>query len=238
MTYVPAERLPDWRPLHAATRAWLLANGHPSREYHVRDVDHAYGVSHEAPRVRTYVVKLRYRTETQYVVVAMPAGLRVDMTATRKTMLAESGWMATLGEVTRFAGSGPFCVPPIADVSPLPVVLDSRVAVAPEIFVPSGRPSHVVRIAPAALGGTRGLLLLQVEGRQLRVWPPHAARSEMMSTDRVRRVASGVPSPAMARPDLVARRAATYSPRASAAIAAVTTSCTSSGSCGSRRSSP
>lgn len=162
----------NWRPRYAAVRHWIASLGLTWDEAYVGDVDRGYGHTHLVVRARTFVLKAQYRDVVRHVVLLAPAVSRVELTPTRKGLGAEALWIAKRQDAERLTGTDLTCVTPIVAVCRLPVIIDSRLRAHREIFVPSGRPSHAIRLPTAALALPDGVTVLDTAHSTTDVWHP------------------------------------------------------------------
>ncbi|MDQ2890466.1 MAG: YbaK/EbsC family protein [Gemmatimonadota bacterium] len=136
----------DWRPVAAAVRRWQADQGRGTIELRIGTVDTEFGTVHHAPRASTLVVRASFGLKSNFFVLLKPAVARANLPTMRRTLGADSARVASLAEVHLMTRCRPGCVPPIATLFDLSLLVDSRLADAEAVFVPSGQPGYATLI--------------------------------------------------------------------------------------------
>lgn len=144
----------DWKPVVAEVRRWLEARGCGCIELLVEAVDAEFGTNHFAPRGNTLVINASYPEGTKFFLLLKPATTRADMRSISRTIGAHTARIASIAEVHVTTRCRPGCVPPIASLFQLPLLIDSRLANTTEVFAPSGQPGFATLIRTRDLLGS------------------------------------------------------------------------------------
>lgn len=136
----------DWKPIAGAARQWLRDRGCGYVELRVDTVDAEFGTNHFSPRAGTLLLNAQYGEAASFYLLLKPAVARAAMASIRRAIGADAARVASLAEVHGATQCRPGCLPPIGSLFDLPLLIDSRLADVPEIFVPSGRPGFAMLV--------------------------------------------------------------------------------------------
>ncbi|MEO6865605.1 MAG: YbaK/EbsC family protein [Gemmatimonadaceae bacterium] len=136
----------DWKPVVARVRRWLEARGCGCVELLVEAVDAEFGTNHLALRCNTLVVNASYPEGKKFFLLLKPATARADMRSVSRAIGADKARLASIAEVHVTTRCRPGCVPPIASLFQIPLLIDSRLAETSEVFAPSGQPGFATLI--------------------------------------------------------------------------------------------
>ncbi len=133
-----------WQPIRDQVQSWYERQRLAILELPALEIDVMFGATNPVPRVSTLLIKLRYESRVEFVLVIVPAKTRANLTAIRKMFGASTAWLSTMGEVRSLTQSMPGCVPAFGSLLGVPVVLDAQLSRGAVMFAPSGRPGHAV----------------------------------------------------------------------------------------------